>query len=53
MNDHLNMLPKQTKFDLKCSRMRWQLGIPQTPLGSLRRSPKPPNIYRDGKLLPS
>src|SRR6218665_475958 len=23
MNNHLNMLPKQTKFDLKCSKVRW------------------------------
>jgi len=33
MNNHLNMLPKQAKFDLKCSKMR---------LG-LRRSPRPPS----------
>ena len=38
MNHHLNMFPKQAKFDLKCSKMRWRLG-----LGSLRRTPKPPN----------
>ena len=25
MNNHLNMLPKQAKFDLKCSKMRWRL----------------------------
>ena len=26
MNNHLNMLPKQAKFDLKCSKMRSWLG---------------------------
>jgi len=25
MNNHLNMLPKQAKFDLKCSKMLWRL----------------------------
>jgi len=24
MNNHLNMLPKQAKFYLKCSKMRWR-----------------------------
>jgi len=24
MNNHLNMLPKQAKFDLKCSKMCWR-----------------------------
>jgi len=37
MNNHLNMLPKKIKFDLKC----W---------GSLRRSPRPPN--REGQAPP-
>jgi len=36
-------LPKQAKFDLKCSKMRWRLGLRW---GSLRRSPKPPNRER-------
>jgi len=45
MNNHLNMLLKQAKFDLRCSKMRWRL----TPLGSLRCSPKPPN--HEGKPL--
>jgi len=40
MNNHLNMLPKQAKLDLKCSKMRWQ-----------RRSPNP-LIVKD-KPLPS
>ena len=39
MNNHLNMLPKQAKFDLKCSKMRWQ---PQTPLGELTTLPQTP-----------
>jgi len=26
MNNHLNILPKQAKFDLKSSKMRWRLG---------------------------
>jgi len=41
------MLPKQAKFDLKYV-FSW--GSAQTPLGGLRRSPKPPN--REGKPLP-
>ena len=36
------MLPKQAKFDRKCSKMRW---------GNLQLSPKPPN--REGKPFPS
>ena len=43
MNNHLNMLPKQVKFDFKCSKMRWRLG--------LTTLPKPPN--REGKPPPS
>jgi len=39
MNNHLNMLPKQAKFDLKCFKMRWEL--PQTPLGELTTLPNP------------
>jgi len=32
MNNHLNMLPKQAKFDIKCSKMRWgAYDAPQTP----------------------
>ena len=26
MNNHLNILPKQAKFNLKSSQMRWRLG---------------------------
>ena len=33
MNNHLNMLPKQAKFDLKCSKMRWRLGSAPDPAG--------------------
>ena len=40
MNNHLNILPKQASFDLKCSKMCWRLGLR---LGSLRRSPRLPS----------
>src|SRR6218665_1319133 len=36
MNNHLNMLPKKAKFNLKCSKMRWRLG---------RRSPPAVGAY--------
>jgi len=37
-------LPKQASFDLKCSKMRWRLGLhPRPHWGSLRRSPRPPS----------
>jgi len=46
------MLPKQPKFDLKCSKMRWRLGFrPQTSLGELTTVPKTPN--REGNPIPS
>ena len=48
MNNHLNMLLKQAKFDLKCAKMRWRLGLRSRPRwGTLRRSPKPPNRERN------
>src|SRR6218665_1305533 len=51
MNNHLNMLPEQAKFDLKCSKMRWRLGLrPRPHWGSLRRSPRPPS--RKGLRIP-
>src|SRR6218665_3601650 len=31
MNNHLNMLPKHAKFDLKCSKMHWRGGGCPTP----------------------
>ena len=31
MNNHLNMLSKQAKFDRKCSKMRWRLGLRPRP----------------------
>jgi len=44
MKNHLNILWKQAKFDLKCSKMCWRLGLrPRPRWGSLRRSPRPPN----------
>ena len=43
MNNHLNMLPKQAKFDLKCSKMRWR----QTPLGELTTPNPNPLIVRE------
>jgi len=46
------MFPKHAKFDLKCSKMRWWLGLrPRSRWGSLWRSLKPPN--REGQTLPS
>jgi len=43
MNNHLNILPKQAKFDFKCSKMRWQLeSSAQTPLGELLTLPQTP-----------
>src|SRR6218665_179945 len=47
MKNHLNILPKLASFDLKCSKMRWRLGLRRRPCwGSLRRSPRPPNRKR-------
>src|SRR6218665_272380 len=47
MKNHLNILPKLASFDLKCSKMRWRLGLrPRPRWGSLRRSPRPPNRKR-------
>src|SRR6218665_2786329 len=48
MNNHLNILPKLASFDLKCSKMRWRLGLrPRPRWGSLRRSiPQTPLIVR-------
>ena len=44
MNNRFNMLPERTSFDLKCSKVRWRLGLrPRPRWGSLRRSPRPPN----------
>jgi len=43
------MLPKQAKFDLKCSKMRWRLGLLSA--GELTALPQTPN--REGKPLPS
>jgi len=42
MNNHLNMLPKQAKFDLKCSKMRWRLGICPDPAGGAYGAPQTP-----------
>src|SRR6218665_1812818 len=47
MKNHLNILPKLASFDLKCSKMRWRLGLrPRRRWGSLRRSPRLPNRKR-------
>src|SRR6218665_94411 len=53
MKNHLNILPKQASFDLKCSKMRWWLGLGGSspdPAGgtSLRRSPDPLIVTRKG-----
>ena len=31
MNNHINMLSKQAKFDLKSSKVRWQMGLRPRP----------------------
>src|SRR6218665_4016644 len=42
MNNHLNILPKPAKCDLKLSKMRRWLGLRPRPVwGSLQRSPDP------------
>src|SRR6218665_1977582 len=47
MNNHLNILPKQASFNLKCFKMRGRLGLrPKPRWWSLGRSPRPPS--RDG-----
>ena len=38
MNNHLNILPKQAKFDLKSSQMRWRLGLRLRPLRDSQQS---------------
>src|SRR6218665_1272607 len=44
MNNHLNVLPKQAKFDLKCSKMF------AAPAGELTTLPQTPN--REGQTPP-
>jgi len=39
MNNHRNILLKQASFDLKCSKMLWQLGLCPRQLTTLSRSP--------------
>ena len=51
MNTQLNILLKQAKFDLKCPRMRWQLGICPRPRYLDYSAPKPLNC--EGQLSPS
>jgi len=53
MNFHLNILPKQAKLDLRSSKLRWRLEAPpQTPLGSLRRSPYPLIVREPPSRIP-
>src|SRR6218665_380408 len=47
MNNHLNMLPKQAKFDRKCSKMRWRLGIRPRPCWGTYDVPPNPLIVRE------
>ena len=42
MNSHLNILPKQAKFDLKSSKMRWRLGSAPDSAGELTTLPQTP-----------
>jgi len=43
MNNHLNILPKQASFDLKCFKLHWRLGLlRQTPLVELMTLPQTP-----------
>ena len=51
MNNLLNMLLKQAKFDLKCSKMRWRLGLRPRPHWGTYNTPQTPN--HEGKPLPS
>src|SRR6218665_1449159 len=46
MNNHLNMLPKQAKFDLKCSKRRWRLGLRPRPRWGAYDAPPEPLIVR-------
>ena len=47
MNNHLNMLPKQAKFDRKCSKMRWRLGLRPRPRWGTYDVPPNPLIVRE------
>ena len=48
MNNHLNILPKQASFDLKCSKMRWRMGLRPDPAYDA-----PPNTLVGRGLAPS
>src|SRR6218665_3821771 len=47
MNNHLNMLQKQAKSDLKCSKMRWRLISAPDPAGGAYDAPPNPLIVRE------
>jgi len=46
MNNHLNMWPKQAKFDIKCSKMRWRLGLRPKPRWGAYDAPPYPLVGR-------
>src|SRR6218665_1425688 len=44
MKNHLNILPKLASFDLKCSKMRWRLGLRPRPRWGAYDAPPDPLI---------
>src|SRR6218665_3051938 len=46
MKNHLNILPKLASFDLKCSKMRWRLGLRPRPRWGAYDAPSDPLIVR-------
>jgi len=52
MSNHLNILPKQSKFDFKCSKMRWRLqGSTPDPAGGAYDAP--PDLLAGRGFAPS
>src|SRR6218665_3175674 len=47
MKNHLNILPKLASFDLKCSKMRWRLGLRPRPRWGAYDALPDPLIVRD------
>src|SRR6218665_3360635 len=50
MKNHLNILPKLASFDLKCSKMRWRLGLRPRPRWGAYDPPPDPLIVRGNAL---
>src|SRR6218665_2034090 len=46
MKNHLNIFPKLASFDLKCSKMRWRLGLRSRPRWGAYDAPPDPLIVR-------